>query len=148
METFIRRRISEEDKLFKKELFLEYLRRNPNVTKACAMAGISRTWIYHWRQEDEEFANEWKEALKIGVEALEDEMMRRAFDGVDKPIYYKGEKIDTIKQYSDLLAIFLAKGALPEKYRERIESDQNVNINVPWEVDMSEINDPDGSDSD
>ncbi len=98
--------------------FLAALAATCNVTKACEAAGLGRMTVYEWRQGDDEFAVKWETALRIGAEALEDEAKRRAFDGVDEPVFHLGVATDTVRKYSDTLAIFLLKGALPEKYRE------------------------------
>lgn len=98
--------------------FLAALAATCNVTKACKAAGAGRMTVYEWRKGDEEFASRWEEAMRIGAEALEDEAKRRAFDGVDEPVFYLGVATGTVRKYSDTLAIFLLKGALPEKYRE------------------------------
>ena len=92
-----------------------------NVTNACKIAKISRLCAYDWRKADEDFAAAWEEALAIGFEALEDEMHRRATKGTLKPVFHQGEKCGSIRQYSNTLAIFLAKAHKPEKYRERSE---------------------------
>ena len=89
-----------------------------NVGKACAAVGISRYTAYLWRKAMPEFAEAWGEAMKAGLLALEDEAHRRAFDGVDEPVFYKGDECGTIRKYSDTLAIFLLKAHDPEKYRE------------------------------
>jgi len=101
--------------------FLAALMIYGNVTKAANETGIDRQRWYEWRSGDVDFAKAWNEAAQIGVEALEDEARRRAFDGVDQPIYHLGNKIDTVKKYSDTLLIFLLKAHRPEKYRERQE---------------------------
>ena len=49
----------------------------------------------------------WDEALDRSADALEEEARRRAFEGVDEPMYYKGEQIGTTKKYSDVLIMFL-----------------------------------------
>lgn len=92
-----------------------------NISRACKAVGIARQTAYNRYEEDPEFAKAWDKALKIGVEGLEDEAHRRAFDGTDKPVFHSGEKCGTIKEYSDTLAIFLLKAHKPEKYRERYE---------------------------
>ena len=48
---------------------------------------------------------------------LDAEINRRAVEGVDHPIIYKGEITATYKQYSDNLLMFRAKRLDPE-YRE------------------------------
>lgn len=95
-----------------------------NVTRACQAIDIDRTTAYLWRDGDSEFAKGWERAKAIGADALEDEATRRAYEGTKKPVFYLGGECGTIREYSDTLAIFLLKGAKPEKYRER--SDVNV----------------------
>ena len=94
-----------------------------NVTRACEAVAISRVTAYEWRKNDPAFAEAWDEAKAIGLDALEDEATRRAFEGVDKPIVHLGVITDTVKEYSDTLAIFLLKGGKPEKYRERVSQE-------------------------
>ena len=78
-------------------------------------------YLHHWRYKHEDFAAQWDEAMQVAVDALEAEARRRAVEGVDEPVYYKGQLIDTIKKYSDNLLITLLKAHRPEKFRERFE---------------------------
>nr|DAO72419.1 MAG TPA: Terminase small subunit [Caudoviricetes sp.] len=94
-----------------------------NVTRACEAVGISRMTAYRWREEDAEFAAEWERAKAIGLDALEDEALRRAFEGVEVPVLHRGKTVATVRNYSDTLAIFLLKGGKPEKYRERTSTE-------------------------
>lgn len=94
-----------------------------NVSRACEAVDISRMTAYNWREENPEFAAAWDRAKAIGLDALEDEATRRAFEGIDKPIVHQGVITDTIREYSDTLAIFLLKGGKPEKYRERVSQE-------------------------
>lgn len=109
-----------------------------NVSKACDGAGVGRSAMYSWRREDQEFAAKWDEAMDVGVGALEDEAHRRAFEGCDEPVYYLGQKVDTVKKYSDTLAIFLLKAHRPEKYRERVENILAGDKSRPLYVDRIE----------
>jgi hypothetical protein len=101
--------------------FLAVLAATSNVTRACAAVDISRVVMYQHRNEREEFAKRWDAAKALGVEACEDEVHRRAFEGCDKPVFHNGIECGAIKEYSDTLAIFLLKAHKPEKYRERYE---------------------------
>lgn len=94
-----------------------------NVTRACKAVDISRQIAYEWREENPAFAQAWDRAKAQGMEALEDEATRRAYEGYDKPITFQGVVTDTVKEYSDTLLIFLLKGGKPDKYRERTSTE-------------------------
>ncbi len=96
--------------------FLTALEDGANVTAAAEAAGITRQNAYAYRREDEDFARKWDEALDVGIGSLEDEAIRRARDGVEEPIYQRGEYCGTMRRYSDTLLIFLLKAHKPEKY--------------------------------
>ncbi|MFN3543736.1 MAG: hypothetical protein ACK4UX_02680 [Thiobacillus sp.] len=102
----------------KERAFLAALAETCSVSRACESAGIGRATVYEWRAADPDFAASWEKAKRIGAEALEDECVRRAREGVDEPVFYQGDECGSVRKYSDTLAIFLLKGAMPEKYRE------------------------------
>jgi hypothetical protein len=118
----------------KKSRFIASLRKEPNVSKACRRAGVSRTTAYlHHNPESElydvEFSEAWEEALVDGLSLLDEEMWRRAVKGTKKPVFYEGRVCGHIQEYSDTLAIFLAKAHMPEKYRER-QDNRTLNIDM------------------
>jgi len=102
-------------------MFLERLREWANASEAARYTCISKVRWYQERHRNPEFAAQWEEAVKEGMETLEDEARRRAFQGVEEPVFFQGETCGHIKRYSDTLLIFLLKGAKPEKYRERMD---------------------------
>lgn len=81
---------------------------------------IGRTFIrfYQLKERDEDFALAWSQALEQGTQRLEDEALRRAVDGVEKPVYQGGEFVGTITEYSDRLLEFLLRGRRPAVYRD------------------------------
>ena len=98
------------------------------VSHACAAAKIDRSTAYLQRKKYEDFAEAWKEALEIAADALELEARRRAYEGVEEPVYGRGSgpnagtvKVGAIRKYSDTLMMFLLKGSRPEKFRERFD---------------------------
>ena len=101
----------------RKTVFLEALVDTVNVTLACRRAGIARRTAYDWREADAGFARKWDDAIDEGVDLLEAELHKRAFEGVERPVYYKGEQVGTWRFYSDALAMFLLKAHRPERYR-------------------------------
>jgi hypothetical protein len=107
--------------LEKKQAFCRLLCEEPNVTVAARAIDMSRFAMYKEREKDAEFAAAWDAAIEEGVDTLEQEAARRAFKGVSRGVYYQGERIDTVHEYSDVLAIFLLKAHRPNKYRESLD---------------------------
>jgi len=99
--------------------FLETLAATANVSRAIEATKAERTAIYAWRNEDPEFAKDWDAALDLGTDALEDEAVRRAHEGVDKPVYQGGKHVGDVREYSDTLLITLLKARRPEKFKDR-----------------------------
>ena len=104
-----------------KPKFLEILRSTGNVSAAAEEAGITRRAAYKARSKSQKFAAQWDEAIDRAIERLELEARRRAYTGVEKGVYYRGQRVDTVREYSDQLLIVLLKAHKPEKYRERYE---------------------------
>lgn len=105
------------------EAFLSALANGASVTLAGKSAGIGRSALYMWREDDKEFAKRWDSALESGTDLLEDEAKRRAVEGVKRPVYQGGECVGYVQEYSDTLLIFLLKGRRPEKYRDSASFD-------------------------
>lgn len=101
--------------------FLLELAATCSATKAIQAAGISRHAAYEHRDTFPEFAEAWQAAKRLGAEALEDEAVRRAYDGVKKPVFQGKELVGHVQVYSDTLLMFLLNGAMPEKYRRGLE---------------------------
>lgn len=96
-----------------------------NITHACAEHGIHRNTLNEWRRKNAEINNKVLAAVDRGAEVLEDECRRRAFHGFDEPVFYQGVECGVVRKYSDTLAIFMLKGAKPNKYRERVSSEMS-----------------------
>jgi uncharacterized protein YdbL (DUF1318 family) len=107
----------------KRERFLTILRTDPNVSAAARAINISRRHAYTIREQDPAFAQAWDEAVDEAVDTLETEARRRAIEGTTRPVFYKGEEVGGIREYSDTLTIFLLKAHRPEKYRERTSTE-------------------------
>jgi hypothetical protein len=104
----------------KRREFLAALAECGNVSESAETAAVCRRAIYRLREDDEEFREHWRRALEIGTEGLEDEARRRAYRGVEEPVYQGGVLVGKVQKYSDTLLIFLLKGAKPEVYKDRV----------------------------
>jgi hypothetical protein len=90
------------------------------VSAAAARIGVSRTALYNAREADAAFAAMWDDAVEAGVDRLEDAAFRRAVDGVEEPVFFRGQQVGTIRRYSDALLIALLKAKRPGQYRESL----------------------------
>jgi hypothetical protein len=107
----------------KQDAFLNKFCDLANITKAAKACRVGRRTVYDWLENDKNFKAKFKKARKVAVGVLEDEAHRRAVEGVDKPIFYKGKRVKAkVKEYSDTLLIVLLKANAPKKYRERVQS--------------------------
>ena len=113
----LKKNASDEDK---RTRFLIELSRCGNITDSANQASIPRRTLYNWRKDSPAFKAEWDQAKELGNDALEDEARRRGHDGVEEPVYQGGEEVGRIRKYSDTLLIFLLKGNLPAKFRDRV----------------------------
>lgn len=100
--------------------FIAEFEKHGNASKALKAASLARSWVYAKRREDTDFALAFDEARKCGLEVLKDEAHRRAYEGIDKPVYYQGEEVAVLKEYSDTLLMFLIKQHDPS-YREHFD---------------------------
>ena len=97
--------------------FLKALSETANITISSQIADLPRRTAYRWLKTDPEFAAAWEEALEQATERLEEEVRRRAVDGVDEPVFHQGEICGCRRKYSDNLLMFLLKKRKPE-YRD------------------------------
>lgn len=124
----------------KREAFILALAKTGNVSAACKKAKISRQTVYVHKREDPAFAELWSEAEDIYVEVLEAEADRRAKGGTLKPVFYKGEQVGQVREYSDTLLMFRLKALRPDKYRERsdVKHSGGLDLGVKFVAGLTE----------
>ena len=103
--------------------FIEAFRNTGNARAACEAANISYDTAFGARQRSAEFRQQWEVARDEACDVMEAEAWRRAVLGTEKPVYHQGEVVGAVKEYSDVLLIFLLKANRPQKYRERVSVD-------------------------
>jgi hypothetical protein len=74
-----------------KRAFLAAYAELGNVTRAAAIAGITRESHYDWKAADRIYAAEFERARERAGDALEDECRRRACEGWDQPVFHQGK---------------------------------------------------------
>ena len=89
----------------RKARFLDHLSVKGNVRAACARVGLSPEAAYRLRRRDEEFARAWIAALGLARARSEQVLADRAIDGIEEPIYYRGELIGTRRKYDTRLLL-------------------------------------------
>jgi transposase-like protein len=96
--------------------FIDILRRTANISRAAREAGLSSSTVYEHRAKFPAFAAAWDAAVAEALDELEDALIERAKHGVEKPVYFRGEQVGSVRTYSDALGMFLLKARRPEIY--------------------------------
>jgi len=108
--------------------FLDAFRESGNISKAAMRAGTTRNLIYQALENDSAFAaafEDTRESLNDGAEA---EAYRRAVHGVDKGVYYQGERVDTERVYSDGLLTRWLEAKRPDEWDRARKMELGVNV--------------------
>ena len=87
------------------------------VAWAAKAAGVGRRTVYDHLQADPEFADRWRDALDTAADNLEGELIRRAVEGEQVPVYYQGKVVGHTTRKSDTLLMFAIKNL--QRRRER-----------------------------
>lgn len=116
--------------------FLAAYRATANITRAAAAAKVDRHAHYKLIETSAGYGKAFRAASKEAAQTLEDEAVRRAVEGVARPVMYHGKPVlvpvDPKKlrgkkkpllerEYSDTLLLALLKAKKPKEYRERLE---------------------------
>ena len=96
-----------------KEIVLAMLANGATYGAAAAAIGAHRRTIMKWSDNDEEFAQRWRDAVEEGIDRLEQEAIRRARDGIKRPVFYMGQVVGHVQEYSDSLLKFLLEAKRP-----------------------------------
>ncbi len=104
------------------------------VTSAAKAAGIHPGTHYGWCKRDAKYKEAAGGAYQQAMDRFEDEATRRALDGVEEVVLYKGEpvmvdgKVLKRVRHSDALLQFMLKAGRPDKYAERKQVEQNTTV--------------------
>lgn len=107
----------------RQQAFLDAYEVYGTVLKACEVAKVPRSEHYRWLKNPR-YAERFRAAEEHAVQALETEARRRAMVGNDKPVFYRGQPVAQVREFSDALMIFLLKAKRPDVYRDRVVSER------------------------
>lgn len=118
----------------KRESFIALLYEGRSVSFACEAVGLARSFVYDLKDRDAEFRKDWTDAQLLGhkhrCDKIEDTMFQRAMEGFVEETKRNGKVIKSVTKVDNGLLIELARGHMPEKYRQ--------NHKVQGEVGLSE----------
>jgi len=99
-----------------------------SIDGAAAAAKVPREHHYDWKNRDATYRAAFEAVQDQAAQRLEDEAVRRALEGVKRPMFYRGKAVKTGRgrsartvyevEYSDQLLITLLKRFRPALYRE------------------------------
>jgi hypothetical protein len=89
----------------RKTRFLDSLAEKGNVRHACSRVRLSQQSAYLLRRRDAEFARAWAAALALAREHVAQVLAERAIDGVEEPVWYRGELVGTRRKYDTRLLL-------------------------------------------
>ena len=118
------------------------------VAWAAKAAGVGRRTVYDHLQADPEFGERWQDALDTAADTLEGELIRRAVEGEQVPVYYKGKVVGHTTRKSDALLVFAIKNLQRRRENEvRKTSSLNRIFGVGGSLSRRRIFEPDAEDA-
>jgi hypothetical protein len=123
-----RSRAREEREADQQRRYLAAIEKIGTLRSGCRAAKCSPNTVYLWRELDEAFAMAENQARSTFADNLEEEAVRRARDGYDRPVYQGGELVGYERVYSDNLLWKLLQAVRPEKYRNQVDLSVNTVI--------------------
>ncbi len=112
----------------RKARFLACYARIGVIGPACEASGIGRSTYKHWRKEDEDFDGACDLAFQEAVDMAELELRRRAIDGIDDVVMYKGEPV--WRRHPDTGDLLLDDDFEPMPFVETRYSDRLLEVYV------------------
>ena len=100
------------------KLFLSTLEKTGNISGAARAAKIGRQTAYDHMKADPDFADRCQEALDTAEDTLEAELTRRALEGEQVPVYFKGKVVGHNTRKSDALLMFAIKNLRQRRQRD------------------------------
>lgn len=104
-----------------KERYILALRQRGLESTAANTAGVTMKEVRAAYKADPIFEEQAHESMDLATDAFEEEAIRRAVDGVEKGIYFRGFEVATETTYSDALLVKVLAARRPELYGNKTE---------------------------
>lgn len=127
----------------KKKAFLAAYAATGNMTLSAKAAKIPRSSHFDWLKAERnlpagerEYTNAFEDIQESVAQTLEDEAVRRAHEGVKRPVMYRGAPVKQGRrilyevEYSDQLLLALLKRFRPAAYREHLTTEHTGSIEI------------------
>ena len=103
--------------------FLAAYRLTASITRSAKAAKIRREAHYRLLERSPHYKALFAAADIEAGQTLRDEAVRRAVEGVSRPLFYHGQRVkgQVVREYSDQLLLALLKARYPREFRERVE---------------------------
>lgn len=108
-----------------------------SIKETCRQAGISyQTWK-NWKR-DPLFMEMFEERHEEVCNVLEKEALKRAVEGDEEDVWYKGQVVGQRKKKSDYLLDRLLQANMPDKYRNNVNVEQSgeTRINLQGAIEQ------------
>lgn len=93
--------------------FLEVFSETLNMTKAAEICGWHLNTVRKHLRNNEKFKKQLEEARETAIAKAEAEAYRRAVEGTEEPVFFKGEQCGVMRKYSDSLLKLLLSAHNP-----------------------------------
>lgn len=101
------------------DIFLEAIASGSEDKDAAEYAGVTLNGVRDRQRNDPKFNHAYRIAREARIETYRAEMRRRAVEGTVRPVFYRGEQVGGVREYSDRLLEVLAKAEDPDTFGDR-----------------------------
>lgn len=108
-----------------KPIFLAELEKWGVVDHAIRQAGVTSSTAYEARETDEKFAAAWDEAEGRLLATAEVVARQRALTGTPRPVYFQGQKVDTVMELDNVHLRWLLSKLKPSVYGDKLALTDN-----------------------
>lgn len=117
------------------QAFVKHLADCGIISEACRRAKINRQIVRDWRGKDPVFNQAVIEAHEDITDQIEGTAIELAIKGVERPVYSRGEKVDSVREHDTSFLQFMLKTRRREVYGERLDvSVTSLNAHVHFDA--------------